>query len=178
MTATRDALCCAFTAVTESAADAGAEPFEHVYPSAAMTWPYCDHHFVTGRSLPPTTLPPPGSELLPSDDPQTTGRIYFHRFELDVGRCGPPAPTTGCLGDLYGDCASPAGHSTLAGHEAAVDTEISRLFDELLDRWCDCMTATIPGYAKHAPRWIESNTTIETQGRFSVIRFQIGTRLG
>lgn len=180
MTASRDALCCLLDAVADSAAAAGAEPFEHKYPSAALTWPYCDHHAVLGRSLPPTTLPPPNSGEPAKDDPQTTGRIYYHRFDLHVVRCGPPSPVDGgsCLADLYGDCSSPAGHTTLAGHERAVDAETTRLFDELLERWCDCMTASITGYARHAPRWIEPNAVLTTSGRFTALQLQVGTLLG
>lgn len=187
MTRSRDALCCLISAVQDSAAQDDpdnpgnpiAEPFEHAYPSSSLTWPYCEHHFVTGRSLPPTTLPPQNAlGILPADDPQTTGRILYNRFDLDIGRCGPPAADEGCLGSLYGDCTSPAGHDTLAGHERAVDEEMNRLVSELLDRWCDCMVANIAGYPRHAPRWMEPTATIETQGRFTVIRLQVGTRLG
>lgn len=181
MTKTQDALCCALTAVADSAADAGADPFKHQYPSMALTWPYCGHHFITGRALPPSTLPPPDGVTAPASDVRTTGVVLYHRFAVDVGRCGPPMPESAdqCLGDLYGDCSSPAGHTTLAGHHRAVDAELDRLMSEFLERWCDCLTATIAGYPRHAPRWIEHDlSTVETQGRFTVIRLQIGTRLG
>lgn len=178
MTITSDALCCLFQAVADSAAAAEADPFEHAYPSAAMTWPYCDHHAITGRALPPSTLPPPNLNMPPADDPNTTGRIWWHRFELAVIRCGPPAPTNStCVAGLYGDCTTSAGHSTIAGHYQAVDLEMNRLTTELLVRWCDCLVASVDGYPRHAPRWIETSA-MTTQGRFTALEFTVGTRLG
>lgn len=180
MTTARDALCCLFDAVSQSAADAGAEPFRHIYPSAALTYPYCSHHALVGRSLPPTVIPPPDGITPMSNDPQTVGRVYYHRFELHVVRCGPPMPdeSTQCLGTLYGDCDSPAGHGTLAGHELAVTEETERLTAELLDRWCECLRATIPYYGAHAPRWIEPTSALITTGRFTALQLTVGTRLG
>lgn len=177
----QDALCCLLDAVVASAADASAEPFDHVYPTSAMTWPYCDHDAVIGRVESISTNPPPNRQYQVAENPQTTGTVRYHRFDLHVIRCGPPIPdehSTQCLGDIYGDCTSPADHSTLAGHHRALDLETERLFAELLDRWCDCLVAGSSGaeYSKTRPRWIEQ-AVIMNQGRFSAMAFQVGTLL-
>lgn len=176
-----DALCCLINAAVQSAADAGAEPFDHAYPTSTMTWPYCNHSAVIGRVASITTNPPPNRGYTVSEDPQTTGTVNYHRFDLSVIRCGPPSPdpkTTTCLGDLYGDCSSPADHTTLAGHSRALDLEVERLFGNLLDLWCDCLTNLSVGaeYSKSRPRWIDQ-AVITSEGRFSAIEFEIGTLL-
>ena len=181
------ALCCLMSSIQESAVgddpdNPVAEAFDHVYPSSALTWPYCQHHAIVGRALPPSTEPPALSPVtdVPREDAKTTGVIRFHRFEVDVIRCGPPSPdleNPQCLGDLYGDCASPANHETLAGHHLAVDQELDRLVDELLGRWCDCLVALGLGYSRMAPRWIDE-ISITNEGRFTGTRFRVGTLLG
>lgn len=182
-----DALCCLMASAVESATDAAATPeepggFDHVYPSSAMTWPYCDHHAVVGRVASISTQPPPQGQVtdVPREDPHTTGTIRFHRFDLHVVRCGPPSPdsdSTRCLGDLYGDCDSPPNHHTLAGHHLAVDLETERLMSEILERWCDCLVARNEGYSRTRPRWIEE-ATIQNEGRFTAIALRVGTLLG
>jgi hypothetical protein len=180
-----DALCCLIGAAAQAAEDHGAAPFDHRYPTATMTWPYCAHHAVIGRALPPTTLPPPGYEPgVPQDLPGVV-TVLYHRFEVAVVRCGPPAPELApgqCLGALYGDCDSEPGHDTLAGHERAVTAEREWLTAGLLDLWCACLAGVDPGtgrprYPAHAPRWIES-VTVETGGRFTATTFTVATRLG
>lgn len=178
-----DALCCAISSVQLSAANADAEPFDHAYPTSAMTWPYCSHSAVIGRLAGISNVPPPNRDYLVAENPQTTGTIRYHRFDISVIRCGPPSPdenSTKCLGDLYGDCSSPANHETLAGHERSVDLEVERLMGDMLDLWCDCLVdlpeAQGGRYSKTRPRWIES-ASVTSQGRFTAIEFKIGTLL-
>jgi hypothetical protein len=179
----RQALCCLLDSVEAvRAADPvlGVEEHEyrHRYPSTELTWPYCQHDAVVGRAIEPTTVPPAYLQLPESNDPQTTGRVWFDRFEIDVVRCGPPAPTgDGCLGDLYGDCSSPPSHGTLAGHHELLEIELEALRAQLLDRWCSCLVDLGAGYARHAPRWIETLARV-TGGRFTANRIIVGTRLG
>lgn len=179
----QDALCCLISAAEQSAAAAvpPAEPFDHAYPTSAMTWPYCNHSAVIGRVKSISTAPPPNRDYLVAENPQTTGTVRYHRFDLSVIRCGPPSPdpeTTTCLGDVYGDCTSPANHETLAGHHRAIDLEVERLIGNLLDLWCDCLVAASTGaeYSKTRPRWIEE-AVVTSQGRFTAIEFKIGTLL-
>lgn len=175
-----DALCCLLSSVTASAADASAEPFDHTYPSSSLTWPYCTHHAVVGRVAGRSTEPPPNRNMLPAEDPNTTGTVRYTRFDLHVVRCGPPSPdpeSTTCLGDLYGDCSSPANHETLAGHHRAIDLEAERLISELLQRWCDCLVERNEGYSRSAPRWLEEALVV-SEGRFSAITMRVGTLLG
>lgn len=177
------ALCCLIGAVDTSNTNAAGVPFDHKYPSAALTWPYCTHHAIVARIASKTTEPPP-TETSGTADMRAAGRVWYHRFELDVVRCGPPAPTTGeCLDDLYGDCDSDANHDTLAGHQRAIVAEAERLHAELLDLWCQCLRTlpppggTTPIYSAGNPRWIESVTT-SNEGRFTAIRFRVGALLG
>lgn len=166
------ALCCLLDAVTESAADAGAGafPFDHVYSSAAGTWPYCPHDAVVGRVLAPSTEPPD-----PLEAPTT---VWFDGFEVAVIRCGPPFPDSeACLGSLYGSCASPPGAADLSGHHAAVAAEMYRLRSELLGRWCDCLTGIVDGgYSSTRPRWFRS-IELRTEGRFTATVFTVATLL-
>lgn len=164
-----DALCCLLDAVVASADDAGAAPFDHVYTSAAGTWPYCNHDAVVGRVLAPSTEPPDPLEL-PTN-------LWYDVLEVAVIRCGPPAPTAeGCLSTLYGSCASVAGAADLSGHQAAVAAELYRLRSELLGRWCDCLTAAPGGYSSTQPRWFRS-IEVRNEGRFSASVFTVSTLL-
>lgn len=179
-----DALCCLISSIEQSATDAGADPFTHGYPSASLTPPYCDHDAIVARNLGASTEPPPAlADLGPAEDIRADGVKWWHRFEAIVVRCGPPWPDTdGCLGDLYGDCTSPADHQTLAGHERALMAEAERLRSELLAYWCDCLVDATPGpgprYRRSARRWFDDITLESGEGRFSFIRIRVGTDLG
>ena len=170
---TTEALCCLMNAVAESAAAAAAEPFSHIYPSAAMTWPYCDHHAVVGRQLADSVEPPPGpAGDLPAWDARTGDRVAYSVFEVHVIRYGPPAPDPNSPGlcGLYGACGDPAGSDSIAGHYALVQDERARLQAELLERWCACLLTTVDNYSKSWPSWIEQIST-QSAGRFTSTEF-------
>lgn len=165
------ALCCLLDAVVESAADAGAAPFDHVYASAAGTWPYCTHAAVVGRVLAPTTEPP--------DPLEAPTSVWYDVLEVAAVRCGPPFPDVdgACLAALYGSCDSAPGALDLSGHHAAVVEELYRLRLELLERWCSCLTSIVGGgYSSTRPRWIRS-LELRTEGRFTAAVFTVATLL-
>lgn len=176
-----DALCCLISAVAASAADADAPEYQHQYPTANMTLPYCPHDSVIAKSLGRSTTPPPGTGMLPAEHPQTTGLVQYHRFHVASARPAPGSPDgTACLAELYGDCSSPADVSTLAGHEKFTIAESERLERELMQRWCDCLMAKAAAdghlYSRAWPRWIETSTK-STDGRFTVVAFIVAAQL-
>lgn len=168
----QQATCCLITAVVASAAEAGAPGYEHQFPSVANRPPYCPHDAVTATYLGRTTEPPPGE--LPADD--GSDRVWYWRFEVKSHRAQPaphPDKPSECLAGLYGDCASPADATTIAGHHAVVMAEVERLERELLNRWCECLQA-IPGggYSASRPRWFVAGD-VTSEGRFTTARFEV-----
>lgn len=166
-----DALCCLLDAVVASAAAASAAPFDHVYSSAAGTWPYCTHSAVVGRVLAPSTEPP--------DPLEAPTSVWYDGFEVAVVRCGPPFPDLegACLSTLYGSCESEPGAHDLSGHHALVAGELYRLRAELLERWCLCLTSVEGGgYSSTRPRWFRS-IEVRTEGRFTASVFTVATLL-
>lgn len=175
------ALCCLMTAVTNITAAAGAPEFTHKYTSTALTWPYCGDHSLVGRSLGPSPIPPPASfQLLPHEDPQTDREITYHRFELDLVRCGPPFPEdpSTCLGDLYGSCTDEPWADTLSGHQRGLSEEADRIQAQLIPEWCLCLTASAPVlFPASNPLWMEELSILQPEGRYAAVRVKVGALL-
>lgn len=162
------ALCCLL-----SAADALVGGMEHVYPTANMTWPYCGHSAVIGRELERTDVDNDGTRQVSLDG---LDRVWFHRFEVSVLRGAPPMPedpANRCVAGIYGDCASDADCSTIAGHYKLVASDREALRAGLLAAWCECMAVDVADpenpvarRARHLPAWYETGEQ-EGEGRYS-----------